>query len=178
MMRALVVYESMFGNTRQVADAVAAGLRTALDVRVLEVSAAPREIPDAVDLVVLGGPTHAFGMSRPSTRASAAEQGADPRAGRSNGIREWLADVTAPAGTLAVAFDTKVARPHLPGSAARAAQRRLRRRGLVPLDHAKTFYVTATEGDLVDGELDRARQWGTQLASRRMLAQSDKRVGA
>ncbi|MDN5761333.1 MAG: flavodoxin domain-containing protein [Microlunatus sp.] len=58
-MKALVVYESMFGNTEQVARAVAAGLREVLEVTVREVSDTPIGAVQDVDLVVAGGPTHA-----------------------------------------------------------------------------------------------------------------------
>jgi flavodoxin len=170
MKRALVIYESMFGNTHSVADAVAAGLGTALDVSVVEVSHAPRQISDDIDLVVVGGPTHAFSMSRPSTRQSASDQGADPEAAGHDGIREWIGAVTAPEGLLTAAFDTKVLKPHLPGSAAKSAGRKLRHRGFKKIDDPKTFYVTGTKGDLVDGEVDRARQWGTHLAQHWVLA--------
>ncbi|HEX5016287.1 MAG TPA: hypothetical protein VFX15_01735 [Actinomycetes bacterium] len=104
-------------------------------------------------------------MSRPSTRKSASEQGADPVATTHEGIREWIASVKGPAGVRTAVFDTKVQRPHLPGSAAKAARRRLKSRGFATMDAPKTFYVTGTQGDLVDGELDRARQWGVQLAT-------------
>lgn len=170
MKRALVVYESMFGNTYAVAEAVAEGLGTALDVTLVEVSHAPQAVSDDVDLVVVGGPTHAFSMSRPSTRRSASDQGADPEAAQHDGIREWIGGVMAPEGLLTTAFDTKVLKPHLPGSAAKSAGRKLRHRGFKKIDEPKTFYVTGTKGDLVDGEVDRARQWGTHLAHHWVLA--------
>jgi hypothetical protein len=164
MRHALVVYESMFGNTREVAEAVADGLRSDLDVTTVDVSEAPVQIEGDIDLLVVGGPTHAFSMSRPSTRRSASEQGADSSAAEHDGIREWIAHLQAPKGLSTAAFDTKVAKPHLPGSAARSAGRKLKHRGLKRIDDPKTFYVIGTQGGLVDGELDRARQWGTQLA--------------
>lgn len=170
MKRALIVYESMFGNTHAVADAVAEGLGTALDVTLVEVSHAPHEVTEDIDLVVIGGPTHAFSMSRPSTRQSASDQGADPEAASHHGIREWISDVAAPEGLLTAAFDTKVLKPRVPGSAAKSAGRKLRHRGFKKLDDPKTFYVTGTKGDLVDGEIDRARQWGTHLARHWVLA--------
>lgn len=170
MKRAIVVYESMFGNTHSVADAVAEGLSTALDVTLVEVSHAPREVTDDIDLVVVGGPTHAFSMSRPSTRQSASDQGADPETSGHDGIREWIGAVEAPEGLLTAAFDTKVLKPHLPGSAAKSAGRKLKHRGFKKIDDPKTFYVTGTKGDLVDGEIDRARQWGTHLAHHWVLA--------
>jgi len=165
MQKVLVVYESMFGNTHDVAEAVAVGLRASLDVALVDVADAPLEIPDDVDLVVVGGPTHAFGMSRPSTRQSAVEQGADPHAGEHIGLREWIAGVVAPEGIPTAAFDTKVAKPHLPGSAAKAAERKLRHRGFKQLVHPESFFVAGTTGDLLDGELERARAWGESLAA-------------
>jgi hypothetical protein len=63
-MHALVVYESMFGDTEQVAHAIAEGVGTRAVVRVVAIGDAPTPVPDTVDLVVVGGPTHAFGMSR------------------------------------------------------------------------------------------------------------------
>ena len=171
MRHALVIYESMFGNTHHVADAVAAGLGKGLDgavVTVYEVAEAPRSLPDDIDLLVVGGPTHAFSMSRPSTRKSAVEQGADPSVVDHEGIREWIAAVDTPGAPHVLrtaAFDTKVVKPHVPGSAAKAATRKLRHRGFAMASDPKTFYVTGTQGELVDGELDRARQWGVQLAN-------------
>ena len=70
-MRALVVYESMYGNTHQIAEAIARGLRSAYAVQVVSVASAPDEHVGRYDLVVVGGPTHARGMSRPDTRQSA-----------------------------------------------------------------------------------------------------------
>jgi hypothetical protein len=59
-MKALVVYESMFGNTEQIGRAVAAGLGESIDVQVTEVTDAPTEPDPQVALIVAGGPTHAF----------------------------------------------------------------------------------------------------------------------
>jgi hypothetical protein len=166
MKRALVVYESMFGNTGLVAEAVAEGLRTGMTVDLVEVGSAPSELGDEVELLVVGGPTHAFSMSRPSTRADAAGQGADARAAAGAGLRDWVDQVgKGSARPVVVAFDTKVERPRLPGSAARAALTRLRRAGFRTLAPAENFYVSGTKGPLVDGELDRARNWGARCAA-------------
>ena len=73
-MRALVVYESMFGNTQAIADAVADGLAARVRVDAVEVGAAPTVVGDDVVLLVVGGPTHAFGMSRQATRQDAGRQ--------------------------------------------------------------------------------------------------------
>jgi hypothetical protein len=162
-MRSLVVYESMFGNTKAVAEAVAFGLGG--DVELAEVGTAPTDIPPDVGLVVIGGPTHAFGMSRASTRRSAAETGRGPVESGRIGIREWLAEVSALSTTAVATFDTRIDTPRIPGSAARAATRRLRRMGLAVIVVPESFYVLGVSGPLKDGERARAVAWGAHLAS-------------
>jgi hypothetical protein len=165
--RAWVVHESIFGNTRRVAEAVADGLRASMDVEVREVTGSSL-VPDSVDLLVVGGPTHAFGMSRPSTREDAARRGGGTGTPAAAGLREWLQALTfgghVPA---AAAFDTKVDHPRLPGSAARKAAKRLRKLGCAEAVGPETFWVVGAEGPLADGELDRARRWGSELANTR-----------
>jgi hypothetical protein len=164
-MRGLVVYESMFGNTQAIATAVAEGLSGRMAVDLVEVAAAPTRV-DA-DLVVAGGPTHAFSMSRANTRQSAAEQAdGGELVSRGRGLREWLAEAgPGLRGTRVATFDTKITKGHLPGSAARAAQKRLRRFGCRIVSPAHSFTVLGTAGPLGDGELVRARLWGMGLAA-------------
>ena len=70
-MRAVIVYESMYGNTHAVANSVAEGLRDeACDVTVVPVGRATEELTGHCDLLVVGG-DHVHGLSRPSTRKSA-----------------------------------------------------------------------------------------------------------
>jgi hypothetical protein len=167
-MTALVVHESHWGNTRQVAQAIADGLADsdAGPVQVVDVAAAPSPLPDGVDLVVLGGPTHAFSMSRPATRRDAHDRGAEP-GHEGPGIREWLATLPTGDSSCAVAtFDTRAEQVRrLPGSAARAAGRFVSRHRLGTMVATESFYVTDAPGPLVDGELERARAWGRALAS-------------
>lgn len=165
MTRALVVYESMFGNTQRVARAVADGLAEHAEVHV--VRAGPGVTPrDDVDLVVVGGPTHAFGLSRPSTRASAGRQGADGAAAGATGLREWLDTLPEPTGhrPAMAAFDTRIRKRGVPGSAARSAARRLKHVGLPVVVPPMSFWVRSTGGPLLPGEEDRARTWGRELA--------------
>jgi hypothetical protein len=119
----------------------------------------------AVGLLVVGGPTHAFSMSRASTREDAVRKGA-PVGHEGRGMREWLAGL-APRDDLAIAtFDTKVTKVRrLPGSAARKAASEVRRHRLGRVVDSETFYVEDMAGPLADGELDRARSWGTELAT-------------
>jgi hypothetical protein len=166
MMRALVAYESMFGNTQAIADAIVQGLSGRMRVEALEVGVAPTAIDDDVVLLVVGGPTHAFGLSRPRTRQDAARQATAGLVSRGPGLREWLTSLKAPAGVAAAAFDTRISKPRLPGSAARAAEKRLRRLGLRMVAPAESFYVEGTSGPLLEGEQERARRWGESVGSR------------
>jgi hypothetical protein len=161
-MKALVLYESLFGNTEAVARAIADGLGTQFDVTVAEVATMPRAL--GMDLVVVGGPTHAFGMSRPSTRHDAVRQGAPGDGSVEVGVREWLELAPQLSGMPAAAFDTRVNRA-LVGSAAHKAQRRLRRLGCRMVVSAESFVVQGTPGPLVDGERERAMRWGESVAT-------------
>jgi flavodoxin len=162
-MKALVVYESMFGNTAAIARAIAVGLARHADVTVADV----RTMPSAAgaDLVVVGGPTHAFSMSRPSTRQDAERQGQTEPGGVDVGMREWLDRSPKLTGVTAAAFDTKVNKPFVPGSAAQKAHRRLRKLGCRLAAPAETFRVTGTTGPLVTGEEERAERWGETVAT-------------
>lgn len=169
-MSALVVFESMFGSTREVAEAVAQGLGEHVPVRCVEVSAwaarpGSRTLPPEVTLLVVGAPTHAFSLSRASTRADAAGQAGGSVVSSGVGLREWLDRLSLPTGGLPVAaFDTKVRKPVLPGSAASAAEKRLRHLGGRPVTRHRSFWVAGTREGLLPGELDQARAWGRTLA--------------
>jgi hypothetical protein len=135
-----------------------------MEVEVQAVAQAPRAVPSGVELLVVGGPTHGFSMSRQSTREDAVKQGA--HATTSIGVREWLEALPHPSGTATVAtFDTRVnAARHLPGSAAKSAARRARWHGFTHVERGESFYVNGTAGPLLDGEAERATDWGRQIA--------------
>jgi hypothetical protein len=165
-MHALVVYESMFGNTREVAQAVRDGIAPRMSVDLSEVGVAPPEIGSGVDLLVVGAPTHAFSLSRPRTRQDAARQAGDrPVLSSGIGVREWLEQLPPlPEGLRHATFDTRVARPRLPGVAARAASRRLRRLGGTEAARPESFWVDGTTGPLLDDQRASAREWGSRVA--------------
>jgi hypothetical protein len=163
-MRALIVYESMFGNTRDVAKAIAEGLAEYVATDVVEVGDAPTEPSADVDLLVVGGPTHVLGLARPKTRADAATKTDAPLVSRGDGLREWLAALPQTGQPRrAAAFDTRIDVRWLPGSAARGVAKRLRRRGYRLISPAHSYYVADMTGPLADRELERARTWGRRL---------------
>jgi flavodoxin len=166
-MKALVMYESMFGNSERVARAIAEGLGACDDVDLRDVTTVvPGDVLGEVDLLVAGGPTHALSMSRPSTREDAIGQGAGQGLA-SRGLREWLDGLSPNLQELAFAtFDTRVSRVRrLLGSAARSAARTLRRHGGRMVTDPESFFVDDVPGPLAGDELDRARAWGQQVAA-------------
>ncbi len=170
MTKALVVFESMYGNTAKIAAAIADGLKDNAAVDVLEVGEAPVDF-DAIDLLVVGGPTHAHGLSNAETRHSAAERTEDALISSAIGIREWMKRLEAPVPTIrAAVFDTRIKGPRfLWGSAARKADDILTERGFALIAPPESFLVTGPTGPLDDalltGEIERAREWGVGLAA-------------
>ena len=166
-MKALVVYESLYGNTAVIGEAIATSLRT----QGLEVDAGPvSKIGPAeaaeVDLLVVGGPTHAHGMSRASTRKTAVEDQkntfAEPTV--APGLREWMNGLPSGAERLAAAFDTRIDKPViLTGSAAKGIARRLERHGYRLVVEPECFLVS-TKNRLLEGETVHATRWGTEVA--------------
>ena len=170
MTRALVVFESLFGDARAIAHAIADGLSPTIPTDVVAAADAPAEVPGDVRLLVVGGPNHALSMPRPSTREGAMKQYGAEVADPSRGLHEWL-DAVQVVGqdTRAAAFDTRSDHPKLlvkMDHASRTEEKLLRRHGLRIVAPGEHFYVADAKGPLVEGEEDRAREWGAALAAR------------
>lgn len=167
VIKAHVVYESMFGNTEALAHAIAEGPREAgVEVRVTEVSTAPPADHLDAELLVIGAPTHAFSLSRASTRSDAVRQGA-PASRQRIGLREWLNAAHGDArGPRVAVFDTRVSTVRrLPMAAGPRAAKLAGRRGFRLEARPHAFTVQDVQGPLTPGELDRARAWGRELAA-------------
>jgi hypothetical protein len=135
-MRALVVYESMYGNMHEIARNIADGLRTNYEVTLVPVAEATADLVAGADLLVAGAPTHMHGLPSVATRRMAARAAAkdgsalrlDPDAD-DPGLPEWLNDLGHRDG-LAAAFDTRIKGvPVITGRASRAIARLLKRHG-------------------------------------------------
>ncbi|HET9654335.1 MAG TPA: flavodoxin family protein [Kineosporiaceae bacterium] len=182
-MRIVIVYESLFGSTHDIAQAIADGVAEALPDTDLTCVRATDALPEEltadhargrIDLLVVGGPTHSLGISSARSRRRWLRpqdyvdghgrdgHALEPDADRP-GLRDWL-DHLSPAvpGSRAAVFDTRLDRPLHGGAAARIA-RRLHQHGYDLVSPPEGFVVEGTEGPLRSGELDRARAWGRAL---------------
>jgi len=170
-MRAVVVYESMYGNTHQIAEAIGAGLGASFDVTVLPVAEASQAVLAGAGLVVVGGPTHAHGMSRAGTRRAAGEAAVKPDSNVTlepgalgPGLREWFGSL-GQYRVKAAAFDTRIHGPSIvTGRAAMKATRLLRAHGFEVAAKPESFLVT-TQNTLDPQETTRARDWAAKLAA-------------
>ena len=166
----VVVYESMFGNTRRIALAIAEGLAPfGLVVTANVNDSRAKEATRSANLLVLGGPTHVHGMTRPSSREEATT-GANDKSknwtleplARGTGVREWIKDLDlVPA--LSAAFDTRVDMVQiLTGAASGHIEHALTKRGSRAVISPESFLVSK-DNTLKHSELTRARNWGTSV---------------
>ncbi len=143
-MKVLVIYDSIFGNTEKVAQVIAAGLGTGEEIRFAKVNTITPQDTMALDLLIVGSPTHGWG---PTEAIKAFLSNLQPNV---------LSDVRA------AAFDTQF-RSRLSGSAAKKIEKALRRQGCSIVVPAIGFFVIGSEGPLAEGELDKATAWAKQI---------------
>ena len=171
-MRALIVYESMYGNTHVVANHIADGLRSQYEVDVVPVEGATPERVAAADLLVVGGPTHvARDVERevaPSREgvdvAKSPQVRLDPDA-EGEGLRDWfhgLAPV-AEQGRGGVRHADRRA-SLLTGRASAGIEKRLTRIGYDLVADPESFLVDK-QNHLLPGEAERVAQWAGDLAA-------------
>jgi hypothetical protein len=161
-MKAVVVYESHWGNTAEVARAIASGLGP--DTPVLATDEATGPVLEDADLVVAGAPVIAFRLATDSMRASIAGDAQDAPSEPDlthPSMRTWLDGIPRGSG-LAAAYETRV--HWSPGGATGAIERGLQAAGYRLVAKGRKFVVTGRYGPLRDGELEAARAWGAALA--------------
>jgi flavodoxin len=146
-MRTLILYESAFGNTAQLAQVIGTDLRTLGTVEVADVQAGAPSF-DGIEFLVVCGPTQAHGVS-PALRT----------------LLDHLPD-GALKGIAAAAFDTRVSGPRwLTGAASIGIAKRLKHKGARLVMPAESFIVDGREGPLAEDEIDRAHVWVAGLVS-------------
>jgi hypothetical protein len=161
-LNAVVVYESHWGNTAAIAEAIAAGLGP--EARALTTDEASDAAVAAAELIVAGAPVIAFGL--PSDKmldslGSKSRKAPAPPDLSHPSMRSWLARLPFGRGHSA-AFETGIR--WSPGGATGAIDRGLEVAGYRPVGKSRRFVVKGTYGPLRDGELELARQWGAELA--------------
>jgi hypothetical protein len=169
VMQVLIGFESMFGNTHRIANAIASGFAPEHDVTVTPITDIPPDLVD-VDVLVVGAPTHAHTLPRRESRRSAVRSAhtrykdhqLEPTAERA-GVREWLAEVPPGCSVQVAAYDTRFRAPGwLVGHPATRVSRALARRGATVISRPQSFYVDKHE-QLHAGEVERAQRWGAEL---------------
>jgi flavodoxin len=154
-MKILVVYDSVFGNTEQIARAIGTALESAGSVEILLAGQAAPHL-SGVDLLVLGSPTRGF---RPTEAVTHLLNSLDK-----NGLQS----------TAAASFDTRIAletigSPALRfvvdkgGYAASSIAKTLQKKGCQLVLPPEGFLVTGEQGPLKEGELERAAAWASRL---------------
>jgi hypothetical protein len=171
-MEAVVIYESLWGNTAAIACAIGEGLGAG--TRALSTAEALAVAIAGSDQIVAGAPVHSLSLPTDASRESARTGGLGP--GRvppdlsHPPMRAWLEGLARGRGR-AAAFDTRVDAWHGRGAAA-LILRGLEHAGYRRLTDARRFFVSGhrivptASGVLRPGEIDRAREWGAELAKR------------
>jgi flavorubredoxin len=161
-MKITVVYESLFGNTAAVARAIGEACGTNHQVAILSVDEALNALPFDADLLIVGAPTHAFGMTRVFTRMGASEEARKLGHKPTQGVRSLLKALPRVTQGAAAAFDTRIDKSWA-GSAALGIARKLRRKGYRLVAEPENFNVAAVQGPLAEGEIEHAKEWAGRV---------------
>ncbi len=162
-MKAIVVYESLWGNTAAVARAIAEGLGS--DAQAFPTSAVTAEVLTGIDLIVAGAPVLGFSLPSEGMRENIRknpQHANNPPDFSSISMRSWLDKLPKGRGRSA-AFETRIW--WSPGGSTAMITRELEKAGYPPVVKRERFIVKGTYGPLKEGELERARAWGASLAS-------------
>ena len=161
-MNAIVVFESLWGNTAAVAKAIAEGIGPGAVA--LSTAQALPDLVASADLLVAGSPLFAFRLPtdaiRDGIRKKASSFPAPPDFSHPS-LRSWL-ETLPPGHARCAAFETRIW--WSPGGAAGTIAKSLKALGHSPLCRPRRFRVVGMYGPLKPGELDCARLWGQRLA--------------
>jgi len=159
-MKAIVVYESLWGNTAAIAKAIAEGIGPG--ARALSTAEANVAITAEADLIIAGAPVMAFRLPTDMVRKGVGEDkkhANHPPNLSAPSMRSWLAALPKGKGK-AAAFDTQF---KWSPSATGAIIKGLERAGYQKAAKPQKFIVKGTYGPLKEGELERANAWGKEL---------------
>jgi len=157
-LNALVAYDSMYGNTGKIAEAIASAIGPQGEVQLLKVDEVGPEQFAGLTLLVVGCPTQKFSPTAATTRFL--------KSLPNNGLQ----------GVRVAAFDTRFTESEIGkvrilaffvslfGYAAEPIAGRLKKKGGIQAVPPEGFYVGGTEGPLLEGELERAKAWAREIA--------------
>ena len=158
-MKAMVVYDSVFGNTGKIAQAIGHALGSQEDVETVRVSEVRPEQLAGLTLLVVGSPTRQFSP----TGATSSFLKSIPKSGL-KGVKVAAFDtrftVSAIERVRILAFFVRIF-----GYAAKPIADRLGKKGGELVVPPEGFYVGDTEGPLLEGELERAADWARQIGA-------------
>lgn len=144
-MDTLIIYDSNFGNTKKIADAINAAFNG--QAKSQSVNDFKKEDLEGKKLLIVGSPINAW---RPTKKITAFLKQLNPV--MTKGIKT-------------AAFDTRV-RSFISGNAAKRIAKQLQNSGGEVIAEAIGFYVKGNEGPLEEGELERAMEWAKKLQSK------------
>ena len=147
-MKALIVYDSVYGNTENIAKAIAEAITPSGETNVLRAGEANPSDLEALDLLIVGSPTHAGRPTAP--------------------VQDLLSKLTQQSlkGIKVAAFDTRISKKIVGvfGYAAGRIANNLKKKGGVLIASPEGFFVTGGQGPLKEGELERATAWAKGLS--------------
>jgi flavodoxin I len=158
-MKALVVYDSFFGNTEKIARAVGDALAAQADVQTLRVGDVKLGHLAGLSLLIVGSPTRSFSAS-PATKAWLKALAPNSLRGVKVATFDTRADMNDVNSRALTAF------VKLFGYAAEPIAAGLTKRGGTLVIPAEGFFIVDKEGPLKDGEIERATAWGRQIAAK------------
>ena len=140
-MKALIVYDSVYGNTEKIARAIAEAITPSGEVKVLRAGEANPSELESIDLLIVGSPTHG---GRPTPA-----------------VQNLLNKVPKLQGIKVAAFDTRIPTKlvRVFGYAAGRIANNLKKKGSTLIASPEGFFVTGGQGPLKEGELERAAGW-------------------
>jgi flavodoxin len=154
-MKTLIIYDSMFGNTKQIAEAIA-GTFVASDTRIINVSDAKPEDLNGIEMLIVGAPTYG-GRPKPSTQAFLDSIPAETLAGV--GVAAFDTRFAAKDQNIALRLLMKV----IDFAAPRIAKALVEKGGKLAVP-AEGFFVLGKEGPVKEGELARAAAWARKMS--------------
>ncbi|OFY43399.1 MAG: hypothetical protein A2X18_00065 [Bacteroidetes bacterium GWF2_40_14] len=164
-MKTLIIYDSVFGNTEVIANAIFNGFENKEDTRICKPDGFTPDLLKDVDLLIVGSPTRGFRPTKPITDMFESIE--------SDSLK----------GVMASAFDTRVKLETIKSGALRlivkaggyadkTIAKLLRKKGATIIVPSEGFFVTGNEGPLYDTEIERATQWAKDIVSKFQAEQS------